>query len=111
MKQNDGRLPHANDFFQQVYELVREIPAGRVVSYGQVARLLGKPRGARSVGWAMRALRPNSGVPWQRVVGASGNLSLSGRSGTLQRALLEAEGIQFDGSGTIPMERFRWDPE
>ena len=59
----------------------------------------------------MRALRPDSGVPWQRVVGAQGKLSLSGRSGTLQRALLEAEGIQFDESGRIPMERFSWDPE
>jgi methylated-DNA-protein-cysteine methyltransferase-like protein len=63
--------PH---FFTRVYEAVRAIPRGRVVTYGQVARLVGVPRGARAVGWALRALdaRKERKVPWHRVVGFRG---------------------------------------
>ena len=61
-------------FFERVYEAVRAIPRGRVATYGQVARLLGMARGARAVGWALRALDPRRAppVPWHRVVGAGG---------------------------------------
>ena len=56
-----------NGFFERVYELVRAIPRGRVATYGQLARLLGLPRGARAVGWALRGLprRQERSVPWQ----------------------------------------------
>jgi len=64
-------------FFERVYEAVRAIPRGRVATYGQVARLVGVPRGARAVGWALRALDPRRAraVPWHRVVGAGGRIS------------------------------------
>jgi len=95
-------------FFTRVYAAVRRIPRGRVATYGQIALLLGVPRGARAVGWALRALRGRSAttVPWQRVVGAGGRISLRGGSGPfVQRKRLEAEGVRFIG-GRIDLARY-----
>ena len=82
----------------RVYAAVRRIPRGRVATYGQVALLAGTPRGARAVGWALRALRGRqaSRVPWHRVVGAGGRLSpRAGGGEALQRTRLLAEGVAF----------------
>jgi methylated-DNA-protein-cysteine methyltransferase-like protein len=87
-------------FFERVYRAVRAIPRGRVATYGQVARLLGVERGARAVGWALRALpRELSGrVPWHRVVGYGGRISPRAGAGPLvQRKRLRAEGVVFRG--------------
>ncbi len=87
-------------FFSRVYAVVREIPRGRVATYGQVARLLGLHRGARAVGWALRALpdRLERRVPWHRVVGAGGRIaSRPGPGPSLQRRRLAAEGVRFRG--------------
>lgn len=100
-----------DSFFHQVYELVRSVPPGKVVTYGQVARWLGKANGARAVGWAMRALPKGSDVPWQRVVNSRGELSLTSQGKDLQRALLESEGIQFDDRGRIDLHESGWDGE
>jgi methylated-DNA-protein-cysteine methyltransferase-like protein len=87
-------------FFARVYALVRKIPRGRVATYGQVAALLGVPRGARAVGWALRALPAAQAtrVPWHRVVGAGGRISLrDGLGPQIQRRRLRAEGVRFRG--------------
>jgi len=87
--------------------MVRRIPRGRVLTYGQVARILGKVRGARAVGWAMRALGGAEArrVPWHRVVGAGGRISLrAGPGPELQRRRLRQEGVRFR-SGCVDMER------
>ena len=87
--------------------MVRRIPRGRVLTYGQVARILGKLRGARAVGWAMRALGGAQAerVPWHRVVGAGGQISLrAGPGPELQRRRLRQEGVRFR-SGCVDMER------
>lgn len=87
-------------FFARVYAAVRAIPRGRVATYGQVARLLGVPRGARAVGWALGALAPREErrVPWHRVVGAGGRISLrDGVGPALQRRRLRSEGVRFKG--------------
>jgi methylated-DNA-protein-cysteine methyltransferase-like protein len=99
-----------DSFFERVYHVVRMIPAGRVATYGQVARLLGAPRAARTVGWALRAVPAGSGVPWHRVVNARGTISLGRRSGgaEIQRALLEEEGVVFDEGGRIDLGSFGW---
>ena len=91
------------NFFEMVYEIVRSIPPGRVMSYGQVARLAGNPRMARQVGWALHALPPENDVPWQRVVLRTGRVAGRFEEGGvgLQRALLEAEGVRFDAQGRI----------
>ena len=85
-------------FFGRVYDLVEQIPRGRVATYGPVAALLGIPRGARAVGWALRALPAARAmtVPWQRVVGAGGRISLRGGSGPVEQCRrLRREGVRF----------------
>ncbi|NIV35543.1 MAG: methyltransferase [Anaerolineae bacterium] len=99
-----------NRFFEQVLQVVRRIPPGKVATYGQVARILGKPRGARTVGWALHSMPEGSDVPWQRVINARGIITLDahGPGGAIQRALLEAEGIVFDEQGRIDLEVYGW---
>jgi methylated-DNA-protein-cysteine methyltransferase-like protein len=98
------------DFFQRVYAKVREVPRGRVATYGQIAALLGSPRAGRSVGWALRALEDGSGVPWHRVVDAQGRIRLAAHGGAaaLQAALLRRDGIVVSRQGTIDLGRFLW---
>ena len=97
-------------FFEQVYRLVRQVPPGKVTSYGAIARMLGHPHAARTVGWAMRGLPEGSDVPWHRVINSQGRIPASGReqSADLQRALLEDEGIDFDERGAVDWERHGW---
>jgi methylated-DNA-protein-cysteine methyltransferase related protein len=98
-------------FQRLVYRLVRRVPRGKVVTYGQVAAILGQPRGARAVGTALAALRPPliAVVPWQRVINAAGRCShRNGLDAAVQRDLLEREGVRFDRRGTVDLRRFRW---
>lgn len=94
---------------EQIYSQVRRIPAGRVATYGQIARLAGLPHGARQVGYALAALR-DPGVPWHRVVNARGGVSPRAEPGyeQVQRGLLEAEGVTFDARDLVPLARFQW---
>lgn len=100
-------------FFDRVYAVVRRIPRGKVASYGQIAALLGHPQAARTVGWALNALRGREvdDVPWQRVINSAGRISISRAdlSADLQRALLEAEGVEFDAYGYVDWRRFGWE--
>jgi len=97
-------------FFERVYRLVRQVPPGKVTSYGALSRMLGHPRAARTVGWALHSLPEGSDVPWHRVINSQGRVSTSCRehAADLQRALLEAEGVEFDADGTVDWERFGW---
>jgi len=105
-------------FRARVYAAVRAIPSGRVASYGDVAAAVGSPRAARQVGWSLAALseggRDPQGrvVPWQRVILTTGRLAFRGDPirGPLQRAMLEDEGVVFEGD-VVPMSRFRWQPQ
>lgn len=103
--------PAAPKFARAVYALVKEIPRGKVVTYGQVAAILGHPRAARAVGTALSHLpRPLARlVPWQRVINAGGRISIRGdiMRPDLQRQLLELEGIAFRG-GSVDLKRYRW---
>lgn len=97
--------------YADVYALVRRIPRGRVVTYGQIATLLGGRLSPRAVGWAMHGCP--AGVPWQRVVNASGGCSTDRMPDVppgLQRALLEGEGVTFRANGTLDLERYRYVP-
>lgn len=94
-------------FFVRVYALVRQIPRGRVVTYGQIARALGAPGAARTVGWALRAC--DDDLPWHRVVNAQGKISLRPTEGYhAQRARLREEGVRFDREGKIDLEKYGW---
>lgn len=107
-------LPGASEagFFERVYAVVRRIPPGRVATYGQVAALLGNPRAARGVGWALAALPAASGVPWHRVIGATGRISSRGREveAALQGRLLAREGVRVGRDGRVALEARRWRP-
>ena len=86
-------------FFKTVHQIVRNIPTGRVMSFGDIAGLMGEPRKARFVGFAMRAC-PHE-YPWHRVVKADGSLVIGER----QRAMLEREGVHFDADGRVDMDK------
>lgn len=97
--------------FQAFYDIVRRVPAGKVATYGQIARLAGMPRCARTVGYAMAGCRDES-VPCHRVVDRFGGTKAvfdTHAPGT-QRALLEAEGVLFRPDGTVDLERCQWRP-
>ena len=97
--------------FRTVYALVRRIPKGRVMTYGQISTLVESRLSPRAVGWAMHGCP--RGVPWQRVVNASGGIStdrLPGMPAGLQRAMLEGEGVKFRENGTLDLARYRWAP-
>ena len=96
--------------YEEFYTVVRRIPRGRVLTYGQVAELAGHPGAARAAGAAMRA-STGRGLPWQRVVGAHARgmakvAILDPVGGSVQRALLEDEGVVFTAGGYIPLARF-----
>ena len=100
-------------FSERVYATVRRIPAGKVASYGDIAALLGSPRAARGVGWALNALDGDSSVPWWRVINKRGAISIRHPdvSPRVQRALLEDEGIEFDDDECVDWTVVRWIPE
>lgn len=92
--------------YEWIYDLVRQVPSGKVVTYGHVAQLAGC--GARTVGWALAALRTepvSPPVPWHRVINSQGKCSL----GDDQQRMLEAEGVAFDRGGRTDLTLFGWD--
>ncbi len=96
--------------YERIYYVVRQVPYGKVVSYGQVARIVGGCT-ARMVGYAMSAVRPEHNVPWQRVINSKGEVSQHGDGfGTsLQRTLLMDEGVVFDQNGKTSFNLFGWE--
>ena len=95
-----------------VYALVRQIPAGMVMTYGQIAIILGEGYTARTVGYVMHGADSES-VPWQRVINSQGKCS-TGRLTiplNLQQDLLEAEGVVFNATGKCDLKKFQWFPE
>jgi len=103
-----AQLASEKGLFERVYQLVRRVPGGHVVTYGQIAAALGDIRLARLVGWAMHVCPDD--VPWHRVVNARGGLSTRPLQGELyvQRMLLEDEGVQFDQQGCIDLTTYGW---
>ena len=95
--------------YDRIYRVVRQIPRGRIATYGQVARMVDRCT-ARMVGYAMAALRGRTDVPWQRVINSRGEISTRSRGdGALrQRKLLEKEGIRFDQRGRVNLRKVRW---
>jgi methylated-DNA-protein-cysteine methyltransferase-like protein len=107
-------------FCQQVYTIVRTVPAGKVMTYGGIASLIPCPEGydplayvrirARWVGYALKACPED--VPWWRVVNAQGGVSLrTGHGPHIQPIILQEEGLQVEGTKIIDLERFLWHPK
>lgn len=99
-----------NSTFVKIYDIVSQIPVGKVATYGQIAVLAGMPKGARVVGWAMRAVPENWVLPCHRVVNKIGNMAPEYAFGghEVQRSLLKAEGVTFNINGLINMEENLW---
>jgi methylated-DNA-protein-cysteine methyltransferase-like protein len=97
--------------YERIWKVVKRIPAGKVATYGQVARLAGLGGAARLVGYALHALPDDERkVPWQRVINAQGRISQRGFTGAeeLQRKLLAREGVRFDARARVDLARFGW---
>ncbi len=109
-KRKRERFARPKNFYEAVYRVVVLIPRGRVMTYGQIAAILGAPRAARAVGYAMRACPDN--IPWQRVINGKGQISARSQveRPVLQKLLLESEGIRFDKTDACDLEKLRWEP-
>ena len=96
--------------FEKIYDVVRQIPRGKVATYGQIAALAGNKRWSRVVGYALHVNPDPDGIPCYRVVNRLGEVSSAFAFGGENRqiALLEAEGVEFDERGFVDMERFQW---
>ena len=106
IKETEQRTP----LYQRIYALVRQVPPGKVVAYGQIAHIVGGCS-ARMVGYAMSALRDNAAiedVPWYRVINRQGKISLTGEGYAIQRKLLEEEGVRFDEQSRIDWDTYGW---
>lgn len=101
------------NFFQNVWDVVKLVPAGRVTTYGAIARYLGSPQASRMVGWAMNASHSSKEpVPAQRVVNRNGMLSgkVHFDGPNLMQQLLESEGITVSNNQVVDFENHFWDP-
>ncbi len=98
-------------FYEQVYQLVEQIPQGKVATYGQIAMMLGNPRASRAVGYALHGNPRPGEVPCHRVVNRFGQLCRGFAFGgmEIQKALLVEEGVEVDEEGTVDLARFCWD--
>lgn len=107
MTQNENK-----DFFERVYSIVRQIPVGKVTTYGAIAKVTGLKSSARMVGWALNSAAPIPDIPCHRVVNRNGELTGKRFFATpnMMRELLEAEGIEFSGEA-VDMKKHFWLPE
>ncbi len=104
------------NFYEQVYVVVRRIPQGKVTSYGRIAEMLGRPRAARAVGYALNALKDKrgnttyAGIPWQRVVNSQGRISIVNReySANRQAEILREEGVVVSEDLRINLDIYLW---
>lgn len=96
---------------QKFYTIIYKIPAGKVATYGQIAAIAGYPRKARLVGYALKGMGERSTVPWYRVINAQGKISFPEHSEhySIQKTILESEGIVFSKSGKIDLRKFQWE--
>jgi len=103
--------PNDNDYRERVFRIVRMIPKGRVMTYGQIAEILGEGYTPRTVGFVMHS--SNDKTPWHRVINAQGGCSTRGLvlPHDKQQRMLEAEGVSFNARGRCSLEKYVWIPE
>lgn len=99
-------------FSQRVKKVIKNIPPGKVATYGQVAFMAGYFGYAKQVAYVLHSSSTKDKLPWHRVINARGRISLQpGRGFEKQKLLLQEEGVEFDEKNRIDMDRFQWDPE
>lgn len=106
-------MPRGQNLYFKIYTAVRRVPKGKVATYGQIAALAGSPRAAQVVGWALRALKPGSKIPWQRVINKAGMISIENMHAPkeLQVDLLRQEGIdvtQQESNFFVDLKKYGW---
>ncbi len=107
----------SKNFYEQVYAVVRQIPQGKVTSYGRISDMLGAPNAARAVGYALRALKDKKDdhgyrdIPWQRVINSKGRISIVNREfgAQMQADLLRKEGVPVSEELRINLEKYLWE--
>jgi len=102
----------SKSLYTRFYEIISQIPQGKVATYGQIATLAGYPNYARQVGYALNAVPDDVDVPWYRVINSKGMISIKKGGGyeNVQRLLLEAEGVIFDSQDRVTLSEYQWDP-
>ena len=101
----------SSTFSQQIIEVIKRIPKGKVATYGQIATIAGNHRAARQVVRVLHSSSKKEGLPWHRVINSKGKISLKpGRGFELQKSLLEAEGITPNQEGIIDLRIYLWQP-
>lgn len=107
----ENELVNDKKYRRKVYEIVKEIPVGRVMTYGQIAEILGAGYTPRTVGFVMHAAETEN-VPWQRVINSQGACSTGKMTVpvNLQQSILESEGVKFNDKGRCDLNAYRWSP-
>lgn len=96
-------------FTERVVDIIKGIPEGKVMTYGQIAAVAGSPRGARQVVRVLHSLSDKYNLPWHRVINSKGEISIVDyESKNLQKVLLESEGVKFNNHGTINLNEFQY---
>ena len=108
----DNKQVNDSRYRERVYEIVREIPVGRVMTYGQIAEILGEGYTPRTIGYVMHAAETEK-IPWQRVINAQGACSTGKMTVpvNLQQKILEDEGVKFNEKGRCDLKIYLWSPD
>jgi len=106
------KLADETSYREKVYDLVKQIPNGRIMTYGQIADILGEGYTARTVGYVMHGADAEN-VPWQRVINAQGKCSTGKMTlpANLQQSILESEGVEFNAAGKCDLNAVLWSPD
>ncbi|MBY9020021.1 MAG: MGMT family protein [Candidatus Lokiarchaeota archaeon] len=99
-----------SNFTQDVIKIIQNIPVGKVLTYGIIAKLAGNPRAARQVSWLLHSSTKKYNLPWHRVINSQGKIVLKSQDGKdYQKILLEKEGIKFTENNKIDLKNFLWE--
>lgn len=99
-----------NDFTQDVIKIIKNIPVGKVLTYGKIAKLAGNPRAARQVSWLLHSSSNKYNLPWHRVINSQGRIVLKSEDGKdFQKILLEKEGIKFVDENRVDLKKYLWE--
>jgi methylated-DNA-protein-cysteine methyltransferase-like protein len=98
-------------FYDRVVKFIKNIPLGKIATYGQIADYAGNPRAAREVAYILHSSSEKEDLPWQRVINSKGRISMKpGHGYELQKRLLEDEGVVFDEEDRVDFVKFLWQP-
>lgn len=102
---------HMLPFTEKVIQIIKEIPEGKVMTYGQIAKVAGNPRAARQVARILHTMSRKYKLPWHRVINSKGHIALKDDEQYYEQLLsLEAEGIEVDSAGRVDLEKYRENP-